>query len=250
MKPSLSISIISFNEEENIRRTIDAIRDIASEIILVDCHSTDKTVEIAESYGVKAILHPWEGHIANKNFALEICSSDWILCLDCDEVATPELKTEILKAINNNDFMGYEINRKTVYLGKMLNYAWQPDWNLRLVHKSARPEWGGLDPHDKLSIDGKSSKLKGDLLHYSYRDLKHHFEKTIAYARKSAESYHTKGRRYSFLNQVLNPIAAFLRRYIFNLAFLDGYRGFLAGFSSFIYTFLKYAFLWELERKK
>lgn len=248
-KLPLSISLISFNEEKNIGRTLDSIKDIANEIILVDSRSTDKTVEIAKNYGVKVFIEEWKGHIAQKNSALAKCNQEWILMLDCDEVVSNELKDEIIKAINNNEYSGYQINRRTFYLGKLLKYSWQPDWNLRLARKSANPRWEGYDPHDKLIIQSKTSKLKGDLIHYSYSGILHHFQKTINYAKISAESYHKNGKKFRLLNLFVNPIFAFFRLYILHKGFLDGFRGFIAAFSSFFYTFLKYLFLWELEKK-
>lgn len=249
-KLNLSISIISFNEEANIGRTLESISDIASEIIVFDSHSTDRTKEIAESFGAKVYQAEWEGHIKQKNKALNICSHEWILALDCDELVNDELKISIIDAIQYGKSNGYEIKRETIYIGKLLKYAWQPDWNLRLVQKSANPFWGGLNPHDELKIDGEVSKLKGSILHYSYKNMANHFEKTIYYARLSAETYFNKGRKFSLINLFLNPWVAFIRLYIVRQGFRDGIRGLIAGFSTFTYTTLKYFFLWELEQKK
>lgn len=245
----LSISIISFNEEDNIGRTLESIRDISKEIVIVDCHSTDKTVEICKKYGASVYIEDWKGHIAQKNSALAKCKQEWILMLDCDEVVSKELKNEIINAINKNEYSGYQINRRTFYLGRLLKYSWQPDWNLRLTRKSANPRWVGYDPHDKLIIDSKYSKLKGDLVHYSYSGIHQHFQKTINYAKISAESYIKNGKKFRLINLFVNPVIAFIRLYFLHRGFLDGFRGFIASFSSFIYTFLKYLFLWELEKK-
>lgn len=245
-KLPLSVALISFNEENNIGRTLSSISDIASEIILVDSFSTDNTVAIARSFGAKVFQEEWKGHIEQKNLALNKCSQPWILALDCDEVVTNELKQSIIEAIQKNLKIGYYINRKTFYLGKLLKFAWQPDWKLRLVRKDSNPRWEGINPHDMLKVDTQVSKLKGFVIHYSYKDLKQHFDKTIYYARISAKSYFEMGRKFNILKLIFNPIFAFVKLYFLNLGFLDGTRGFIAGVSSLFGTFLKYIFLWEL----
>ncbi|MFN3739684.1 MAG: glycosyltransferase family 2 protein [Thermodesulfovibrionales bacterium] len=244
----LSIAIISFNEEKDIKKTLESIRDIASEIIVVDSHSTDRTREIAQDFGAVVFEEDWKGYVGQKNSALQKCTQEWILSLDCDEIVTPELKSSIMDAISNPIADGYLINRKTVYLGRPLNYAWQPDLKLRLVRKSAMPRWRGYDIHESLEIDGKIKKIQGDLLHYSYKDLHDHLTKLVRYAMLSAQSYQKIGRRFSFLKLILHPIGAFLKQFIIKRAFLDGFRGLIVAFSSFCYVFFKYLFLWEMER--
>ncbi len=244
----LSVAIVSFNEEEDIGKTLESIRDIASEIVVVDSHSTDRTREIASSYGARVFEEDWKGYVGQKNSALEKCTQDWILSLDCDEVLTPELKKSIIDAISDPRADGYLINRKTVYLGRPLNYAWQPDWELRLVKKSAKPRWRGYYVHESLQINGKTKKLKGDLLHYSYKDLQDHLTKLVRYSRLAACSYKDIGKRFSFPKLIFHPLAAFMKQFIIKRAFLDGFRGLIVAMSSFFYVFLKYLFLWEIER--
>lgn len=247
----LSVSLISHNEEKNLPRTLDSIKEITDEIIIVDSESTDSTKSVAESYGAKFFVEKWKGFANQKNSSLEKCSGDWILCLDCDEVVSTEL-LESIKNIMNNDssIRGFEINRKTFYIDKLLNYAWQPDKKLRFVKKSSQPKWVGGDVHESLEVNGQTETLKGYLIHYSYKDMTQHFNKTIDYALLSAKAYNLKGKKFKFSNLILNPIIAFIRLYFINKGILDGVYGFIAAMSSMIGTFLKYAFLWEIERKK
>jgi glycosyltransferase involved in cell wall biosynthesis len=249
VKLPLSVAIISFNEEKNIRRTLESIAYFASEIILVDSHSTDSTREIAAEFEAKIFIEEWKGHIAQKNSALNKCSQTWILCLDCDEVVTPELAESIRNAINQLSINGWIINRRTVYLDKILQYAWQPDNKLRLVRREAMPAWGGYNPHDVLFVDGRRETMNGELLHYSYRDIRNHFEKTIYYAYHTAVSYHEKGKKSGINKLILNPLYSFVRNYFFQRGFLDGIQGLIAAISAYIYVFLKYAFLWEMNNQ-
>ena len=243
----LSVSIISFNEEANIGACLDAIKDIAAEIIVVDSQSTDRTVEIAKTFGAQVFTEEWKGHIAQKNSALGKCTQRWILSLDCDEIISPELKSSIVSALSSPDFDGYQVNRKTFFLGRWLNHAWQPDWNLRLVKKGIG-HWQGLDPHDSLAISATAGKLSGDLLHYSFRDLRDCLERTIRYARISAESYDAAGKRFSWAQLLLNPVHGFVKQYFIKRGFLDGMPGFIAASIHFIYVFLKYAFIFERQQ--
>ncbi|RMA97263.1 glycosyltransferase family 2 protein [Hydrogenothermus marinus] len=250
MKLPLSVAIITYNEEENIARTLKAIEDIASEIIILDSYSDDKTVEIAKSFQAKIYQEEWKGFKEQKNSLLRKCSQEWILFLDADEVVSKELKEEIIKAIKNPKADGYSINRKTYYAGKFLNHIWQPDYVLRLVKKSANPRWEGGDIHEYLRIDGKVSKLKGYLYHYTYKDIYEHFQKSIKYAKLSAEDYYRRGKKFHLYNLIINPFWAFSKQYFINLGFLDGIRGLAVAVSYFCNAFLKYLFLWELEQEK
>tara|TARA_Y100000031_G_scaffold149585_1_gene187650 strand:- start:330 stop:1100 length:771 start_codon:yes stop_codon:yes gene_type:complete len=247
-KLPLSVSLISYNEESSIARTLNSIKDIASEIIVVDSHSTDKTREIAESYGAKVFKEDWKGHIDQKNSALEKCTQEWIFSLDCDEVVSEELKNSIIEMKKKPDAEGFFINRKTYYMGRFLKHVWQPDWKLRIVKKSTNPRWGGYNPHDTLKINGSLKKLKGYIYHYSYKNVEDHFYRTVKYAKLSAQSYYDEGRKFKWHKPILNPISAFTKIFIIQRGFLDGYRGLFIAASSFIYTFLKYVFLWEIER--
>jgi glycosyltransferase involved in cell wall biosynthesis len=250
-KLPLSVAIISFNEEENIGKTLDAVKEIASEIVIIDSHSTDKTVEIAESFGAKVFIENWKGHVAQKNSAIEKCTQQWILSLDCDEVVDKQLLDSIVDAVNNPKADGYRINRQTYYMGKYLKYSWQPDWKLRLVKKECSPKWGGYDPHDVLSIKGSTRKLNdGYLLHYSYKDIYDHYQRMIKYAKVAATSYDKNGRKFSYFSLFTKPAFAFIKKYFIKRGFMDGFEGLAVAVSSFIYVYLKYLFLKEIQDER
>ena len=220
---NLSVALIVYNEEERLPKTLESIKDIASEIIVIDSSSTDNTCAIAKSYGAK-------------------------IYLDADEVISDELKQSIIYAVQNGKSDGYYIRRKTHYLGSLLNYSWQKDERLRLVKASANPLWVGEIVHEELKINGITSHLAGYIIHYSYRDIDDHFKRTIRYARLSAESYYKKGKKFKLSRLIFSPAIAFIKIYIVKGGFLDGIPGFIAGVSAFVYGFLKYAFLWDITR--
>lgn len=249
-KLDLSVAIITFNEEKRLGSTLESICDIASEIVVIDSFSQDRTVEIAKKYNAKVFQEQWKGFVAQKNSLTSKCSHNFILYLDADEVISSELKREIVKAISKPYADGYYLRRKTHYLGKLLNYAWQKDERLRLVKKSAEPLWKGEIVHEELFIKGKTSLLNGYIIHYSYKDIKDHFTKTINYANLSAKSYYNKGKKPSISKLVFSPFFSFFKLYILKKGFLDGVGGLIAGFSAYVYVFLKYAFLWEMYLNK
>lgn len=244
---SLSIALITFNEEKNLPATLKAVKDIADEIIIIDSYSKDNTLKIAEEFGAKIYFQQWLGYTEQKNIALEKCSSDWILSLDADEVVSPELKKSITEAMKIDNINGYWLNRKTFYMGRKLNHAWYPDRKLRLVRKSASPRWTGSQVHEQLTVEGETSLLKEELIHYSYKDFTDHMQKTIKYAKLSAESYQRKGKKAKKTDIIFRPIFAMINKLILKRALLDGTPGIIAALSGAIYVYMKYSYLWELN---
>ena len=244
-KLPVSVAIIANNEADRIEMTLKSVSHFASQIVVIDSGSTDGTQDLCRSYGAEVYEESWKGFAGQKNSLTDKCSCEWILYLDADEVITEKLHREIETAITRNDVAGFSINRKTFYLGRLLEHAWQKNYRLRLVKKSANPLWRGEIVHEELVIDGICENLKEHLVHYSYRDIRDHFIRTIKYARLSAYSYKKRGRRPSLVKLLVNPIFSFIKLYIIKFGFLDGIAGLVAGVSAYIYTFLKYAFLYE-----
>lgn len=249
-KLNLSVAIITYNEELRLEKTLKSVSDIAKEIIIIDSFSQDKTVEIGKKYNAKIYLEEWKGFAGQKNSLLEKCSCDFILYLDADEVIEEELKKSIIQAVTNPNVSGYYVKRKTYYLGKLLNYSWQKDERLRLVRRSDNPLWVGDIVHEELKVEGKKELLNGYLTHYSYKDIEDHFNKTIRYAKLSAESYFKNGKKFKLSKLIFSPFFSFIKLYFIKGGFLDGLQGLIAGFSAYVYAFLKYIFLWDMYRNK
>ena len=249
-KVTLSVAYIALNEADNLPRSLQAIQHIADEIIVVDSGSTDDTVAIAERYGAKVIHQEWMGYAAQKNVALAACTQDFMLSLDCDEIMTDRLLGILKNVLQEPSANGYRLHRRTHYLGKRMDFSWQPDCKLRLVRRSARPKWVGEQVHERLTVPGKVATLDGYLLHYSYRDRQDHLAKTLKYAALAAQATLDEGKPFQYYKLLFNPVVAFLRMYVFRFGFLDGYRGWLSARSSFYYTWLKYQNLRSLKRQK
>lgn len=244
-KLSLTVALIAHNEADRLPPTLAKIQDIASEIIVINSVSTDKTIDVAKSFGAKVYTEEFKGYVEQKNSLIPKCTQDWILFLDADEVLNDELKDAIVKVIQADEPYAYEMNRLTFYLGKLLKHAWQPNYRLRLVRRDSNPRWEGEIVHESLATNHEVKRLPGYIIHYSYRDVKDHFERTLRYAHMSAQSYIKRSKKSSLLKIVFSPIFSFFKLYIIKLGFLDGRAGFIAAVSAFVYTFLKYVFLWE-----
>lgn len=249
--PKISVPIICSNNEDTIGDVLESIKEIAFEIVvIIDTNSNDKTYEIVRQYTDKVTIEPWRGFLDQKNEVLKRCTGDWILSLDSDEVVSPELKNEIIKAVVTPIYKGYLLNRRTVYAGKIMAHVWQPDYCLRLVSRNAGAMWVGESIHETLKANGKTTKLKNYLFHYSYKDVNDHFLRTLKYASGVALNRYKSGKRFNLLKAIVAPPLTFIKQYFLKGGFLDGFRGLIAALSAGFYSFMKQAYLWELEWQK
>lgn len=245
----LSVSLITHNEEENLPRCLESIRSLAREVVIVDSGSTDRTADVAAAHGAKLMTADWPGFLVQKNRSLEHCTQPWVLCLDADEVVSEELSMSIRAALATpgSGVSGYWLNRRTYYLGDWIWHAWYPEWRLRLVRGGAA-KWAGLDPHPAIEVSGATTRLRGDLLHYSFKDFADHLERSIRYARTTAESYAAAGRRAGLGQLVFSPWAAWFKFLVLKQAWRDGWRGWVIAGVKWADTFAKYAYLLERTR--
>jgi glycosyltransferase involved in cell wall biosynthesis len=256
MRQTLSIAMIAMNEELNLPRTLDSVR-WADEIVIVDSGSTDRTLEIAHSFGAKTTYHAIAGHGEQKNIALDLCTSDWILLLDADEVLTPELQREIrqLLACEHGTAPGYDaywIPRLNLVFGRWVRHGgFYPDRKLRLFRRGAARLNVAHGPHSTPDFKGPKGKLKHDLLHYAYPSFNQYLEHMNRYSSEIAKLLYKKGRVSNSLpvllwNAVANPAATFIYNYFFRLGFLDGREGLLLHLNHSVYIHWKFIKAWRL----
>jgi glycosyltransferase involved in cell wall biosynthesis len=245
----LSAVIITHNEEKNIGQAIRSVA-WADEILVVDSESTDRTRELAEALGARVLTNPWPGFSAQKQFAVDQASHDWILSLDADEVVSEDLANEIL-AIKNADPAadGYRIPRLSYYMGRAIKHGgWYPDRQLRLFDRR-KGKWNGRVIHESVGMEAGSEirNLRGDILHYSVESADHH-NRMIAerYAPLGARAMYQHGRQTSRSNAVMSAALAFIRAYVFKLGFLDGFPGFCIAYFAAHHAFMKHMLLLEL----
>ena len=246
----LSVAVITLNEEEHLPRCLASVRGLASEIVVVDSGSTDRTAEIARESGAVFLSEPWPGHVAQKNKALSACSQPFVLSLDADEEVSPDLAAALHQLFSDRlpGPDGFWINRRTFYLGQWIRHSWNPEWRVRLVRKE-RALWTGHDPHDRLEVQGNTERLAGDILHYSYADLQDHFSRTLLYAQISAETLQRNGKSCRWYHLVFSPWLSFLKKLALRSAWRDGWRGWIISVVTFFGVFAKYAFRLEMQLK-
>jgi len=249
----ISACIITFNEERNIERCLKSLQGVADEIVVIDSFSKDATEEICKKYNVVFKAHPFEGHVEQKNVAMNAASNDIVLALDADEALTKELKASILKIKKEGmKADAYCFNRLNNYCGKWVKHSgWYPDRKTRLWDKR-KGKWGGDNPHDKVIMEqsGEATWIKGDLLHYSYYSIQGHHKQMGFFTDIMAESNYKKGKRSSLFKIIVNPIFSFFRAYVLKLGFLDGTTGFVLARMGAHYTFLKYLKILEIQQEK
>lgn len=248
----LSAAIITFNEENNIRDCIESCLPVADEILILDSHSTDATESIARSYErVRFETRDFDGHIEQKNAAIERCSNEWILSLDADERVSPELQKSLqrFKAEPDEGKNGYRLARLTFHMGRFIQHSgWYPQRRYRLFRKD-RAKWAGENPHDFVEIQGQGGVLPGDIIHYSFQDLSHQVDTLNKFSSIVAFTRFGKGKRFHWLPTLYKPWGKFWEIYLFKRGFLDGFPGFAIAVASAFSTFLKFAKIYELDRK-
>ena len=242
--------IITLNEEQNIGRCLASVKDFSDEIVVIDSLSTDKTEEICAGFGLRFIKQEWLGYSGQKNFGNEMASNDWIFSIDADEEVSDELKKSILelKKQDVSEDKAFVVNRLTNYCGKWIRHCgWYPDSRIRLWNRK-NGSWVG-DIHEVIEFQEETEKitLKGDLHHYSYKNIEDHIRIANKYTTLIAQDRFKKGKRSSFVKRYLSPPFAFVRDFIFKGGFLDGKRGFAICRINAFSTYLKYIKLWELE---
>jgi glycosyltransferase involved in cell wall biosynthesis len=247
-RPGLSACIISFQEADRIEACIDSL-SFCDEVVVVDSHSTDRTRELAAAKGARVIERDWPGHVKQKEFTIRAATHDWVLCVDSDERISPRLREEIV-ALREQGFPGapgWTMPRLSSYLGAWVRHgSWYPDRQLRLFDRR-RGRWGGHDPHDRVELEGRPGRLRGDLLHHPYRDMSEHLATIDKYTTIMAQGMLERGKRARAIDLVTHPLARFVRFYLVKGGWRLGWRGLLLACLGFHYGQLKYAKLLALQ---
>ncbi len=253
MTHSLSVAIITYNEELNIRRTLESVK-WADEIVVVDSGSTDNTVEICKEYTDKVFHQDWLGFARQKNLAIDKTSCDWVLSLDADEPIEPALADEIRAIISSKaSHDGYKIPRKTFFLGKQVRHGgWYPDYNLRLFRKH-KGRFEERAVHEAIKVQGTIGRTRHAIEHHAYPDLSSYMSSINKYSSLAVSIMAEKGIgsfKAGTANILLRPVFTFLLKYVFRLGFLDGKPGLVLNLFHSYYVFAKYAKAWEYDQSR
>jgi glycosyltransferase involved in cell wall biosynthesis len=246
----LSVVIVTLNEEERIRECLDSVA-WADEIVVVDAESTDKTVAIAREATDQVIVRPWPGFHEQKNFGLDRATGDWILSLDADETVSPALRAEITAILESGGgAAGYAVSRHNVFWGRWVRHGGlYPDWQIRLFRRGCG-RFSERAVHESITVDGDVARLRGHLVHRSYRDVADFLARADRYTSLAADEWVAAGRpSRPLLDMVVRPIGRFLSMYVARAGFLDGWRGFLLATLYAYYVLMRSAKIWERTKR-
>ena len=248
--PTLSAILITRNEEANLEDCLASLDGLATQIVVVDTQSTDRTLVIAQRYGALISSPPdWPGFGPQKNRALDLASEDWVLSLDADERLTPELRAEIKGVLDKPQTDCYAIPRLSWYCGRFMRHSgWTPDYVDRLFKRGSARFSTDL-VHERLVPKGPVLRLKNQMLHYSFMNLAQVQEKMERYSTASAQQAFARGKTASPLKAILHGAWSFFRTYILRAGFLDGPQGFSLALANAKGSYLRYIKLWRLIKK-
>jgi glycosyltransferase involved in cell wall biosynthesis len=240
----ISAVLITLNAGEILRTTLQAL-SWCDELVVVDSGSTDQTLQICQEHGCRVEYRKFTGYGEQKRFAVELASHDWILSVDADEVVTEQLRSEIQAVLSQPapTHAGYYVRIPLMFLGARIKSEASKKF-LRLFNK----QYGNYDTaavHEKVRLNGTLGDLKGEMLHYSYKDIQDYFRKMNQYSTAAAVSLQEKKKEMPFALMVLKCPIAFFKTYLIKGCIWNGVPGFIYSFFSGFYPMMKYAKLWE-----
>lgn len=243
---ALSVVIITRNEEHNIHDCIHSAQLLSNDIIVVDSGSTDDTINIARNAGARVIEQEWKGYGCARNLGASKAVNDWIISLDADERITPLLAGKIKSQTLQRNLI-YRFKRENFIGLKKICFGTAGNDKVTRVYNRLDTSWDLTVVHEKLVGDCSVARIEGTLQHFSMKDLYDYREKSILYARLSAQKYYAQGKQAGFIKRFISPIFNSVKSYIFQLGFLDGSTGFHMARAIAHYTWLKYEFLHQLQ---
>jgi glycosyltransferase involved in cell wall biosynthesis len=229
----ISLVIITLNEEKCIERCIRSV-PFASEVVVVDSGSSDRTIEIAEKFGAKVYKNEWKGYGAQKSFAAGKASGDWVLSLDADEWLSPELQT-VLKELTSMSGSGvFAMARLSTFLGRKIKHGgWFPDWQIRLYSKGSASWDPNESIHESLKTQYEVRKIAGLLYHEPFESIKEQVDVNFIYSKLIAETKFAKGKRIKCSCSIpIRVISRFFENYLLKGGFRDGFPGFVIAWNS------------------
>jgi (heptosyl)LPS beta-1,4-glucosyltransferase len=248
--PTVACVVITKNEEANIQDCLKSVR-WADELVVVDAESRDKTVELARACGAKVSVRPWPGFGLQKNFGMAQASSDWILILDADERVTEELCGEVKTCLGGwrpGVPVAYRIPRRNFFYGAWVRGGGvYPDYQVRLFRRGIA-RYNDVAVHENLIVDGEIGTLAGHLDHYTERRIQDHFKKFGLYTTLAAQEKAKTIRTVGWTDLIFRPFVVWVKTYILKQGFHDGVNGLIVCVFASMYTFVKYAKLWDLNR--
>jgi len=239
------------NEAHNIEAVLQSV-SWCSEIMVVDSFSADSTVELAKKYTSRIIESEYINSASQKNRAIPLAQSEWILLVDADERVTEELKEEIQKILSADsiEYDAFWIYRKNFFLGQEIKYSgWQRDKVIRLFKRDCC-RYEEKEVHAEIVTSGKVGKLKSKLLHNTYKNIFHYLEKWDRYSTWGANEAAKKAVEPNLFHFIIKPCFRFFKHYVIDLGFLDGYAGLIICSLAAKGVFIRYVKLYAMQKGK
>lgn len=237
----ITATIITRDEERNIARAIESLR-CCDEILIVDSGSTDRTTELAEKLGARVVEAGWRGYAGQKNWAAEQAANDWILSLDADEALSEALEAEIWNLKKTGPrFDAYTMPRLARYLGRwVLHSGWYPDRKIRLYDRG-KARWVGDFVHESVMSEGRVGHLEANILHFTCESLAENVKTMDRYTTLAAQELAARRVQVPLWRVMAAPVWTFVKTYVVERGFLDGFEGLVISYMAAFYTLLKYA---------
>lgn len=247
--PRLSVAVITRDEEERLPACLQSA-SFADEVVVVDSGSTDRTVEIARSFGAHTLVEPWRGFSVQKQFAVDQCANDWVLILDADERVPEETAgavREALGSMRDGEVSAFSFPRKNFLHGRWIRHCgWWPDRIVRLVDRRMGA-FDGRAVHEQWLARGGIHAFDVPIEHHSFRNYSELVAKMELYSDLASRAFFEEGKTVGPLTPPLHALWMFLRTYLLELGVLDGFDGFVISLMNAGGSFFKYAKLRELE---
>lgn len=248
MKASITACLLTCDEADRLPATLAALSHHVGRILVLDSGSKDGTIEIAKAAGAEVIERPWEGWVVARNYLLSQVQSPWTVMLDADEVLDEAFWRELAETgFPNVVWSSASARRETVYLGRRMHYAWQPDWKTFLFRTGKAAFLGGA-VHERIEVGGDSVRLSARVAHFSYRDFDDHIQRMRRYAKLGAQDLRARGIQVRWRDLTLRPLWHVVRMLVLRRAMLDGVHGWLAAVGAGVSVWLRYAYAWAAER--
>ena len=249
MSLNLTALILAKNEEKNIAACIKSVL-FAGEVIVIDDYSTDRTVAIAKELGAKVVQRAMNGNWGEQQtFAIRQAAHDWVYFIDADERMTPQLRTEVERAVQLDEKYTYRNARLNYFWGQpLLHGGWYPDYGIHLLPKEGSYVTGFVHPEIHHAYEERKLPEAAHLIHYPYRDWEHYFNKLNRYTQLAAQKNKAAGKTAAFADIILHPLAAAFKMYILKSGWRDGKIGFVLACFHYFYTMAKYVKLYYLDK--
>lgn len=244
-RPSLAAIVTTFNEERNIARCLESL-GWCDEILVVDSFSTDRTPDIVRSFPkARLVQRPYLGAAAQKNWAMDQVTSQWILLFDADEECPAALRQEIEALLSGSPrHNAYTIRRRVFFMGRQIRFSgWQRDRVVRLVRKGYA-RYANLRVHERMRTVGPAPVLRNPMLHHMIDSFDEYVKRVASYGYLGAAQGWRDGRRAGWVEVFLRPLWRFFRMYFIQLGFLDGMHGLVFCMVQSYATYVKWAVLW------